>query len=671
MAFDEDPIVDENSIQSDTSVNTFNALFCQNSGFITRTDKPDFGIDFTVELIRNGRASGNRFAAQLKSAQSVSIVTVKGQRFISYQFKTSRLGLLARQPPGYGVIVLHDDTNGITYYDFVEEIVERLFERDSDNWKTQNTVSIHIPEQNILDQQSIVRLHEFYLQRFENHRLLISQQGVGYGIPDLEKQRDAGTLDPHNPKGIADFLMRYGAFLFNQRDYQFLYQLVSELPLRVILNDSELLFTTAITIVETGRLTEGNFFVSACRKSYHGLDREKQTLIELYSAELDFRLGRTNVAAYQERMRELLETMSLPANLLGTRVRIDFTAVLSATTNYEFSENMRLVPQVRKTIKEINESDVDEPTKSVLILHSVDNLNQLAINIQTRLVTFLRIREKSGWSIPMDLRVLHARTILGLLDEVTNWQEKIHRRIRTEDDTFLSYTLSYQVAHTFLQQMVSWVILDSGQINDANERRSLFESRYNAAIYAFNGFVKTGAYDEAYSALTTALEIGQLFERIARATLEHFDSKKIYLRISCLRDELERPEYSSLVDTLFDKTLPKISEQTSEGTMYNIEPDEEDHFATIIIDAYGLPADRKPNVISEIHSNRKFYKAVGNPNIELLQHLAHTRSPLTMYRSPPVYIAVCKICRYETHRSSDIDSIIEQLLTEHGKSCKR
>jgi hypothetical protein len=229
--------------------------------------------------------------------------------------------------------------------------------------------------------------------------------------------------------------------------------------------------------------------------------------------------------------------------------------------------------------------------------------------------------------------------------------------------------LNYQISFTFFLQSFSGVILDSGQIDQVNKPRSLFQSRFDAAIYSFNGFIEIGAYDEAYSAITTALEIGRLFEYTSRAKLEHFEHEQVCSRIARLGKELERPEYSSLVDRLFQETLPKISETASKMDLSDIEPEQEDDFATTIIEAYGLPVERKANVISEIHANRKFYNTVENPDIELLQNLAHTRSPTTMYRTPPTHIAVCKICRYSTQESANIDSIIDQLLSEHGNSC--
>jgi Domain of unknown function (DUF4365) len=669
MGYDDDPIVDEYSVQSDRSVNAFNALFCQKNGFIARMENPDFGIDFTVELIRNDRATGNRFCVQLKSTNRLSLITADGECLISHQFKTSRLGLLARQPPGYGVIIIHDDTKSITYYDFVEKIVQRLFERNSDNWKSQNTVSIYIPEQNILNQQSIITLHRFYLQRFENHQLLISQHGEKFGIPDLKKELDAGTFNLKEPKSIADFLVQYGAFLFNRRDYHILNQLVSELPLRIILNNSDLLFTVAITVVEIGRLIEGDFYISACRKSYDDLDPEKQSIVELYGAELDFRLGRIDIVHYQNRMRQLLDKMNIVANSLCTRVRIDRAAVMSATAKSELNENLWLVPEVKNTIEDINESDIDELTKAVLILHAVENLNQLAINIHTRLLTYLRIQEKAGFIIPMKNRVVQARSILDLFNEVTEWQQKISKSLQKDKHSFLSFIFSYKVSSTFFQQTFSMAMLDSGRIERVNESRNLFQSRFDAAIYAFNGFIEIGAYDEAYSALTTALEIGKLFEHTTKAKLEHFEPEQIQFRIAILCKELDRPEYSSLVDGFFEETLPRISEFDSDKARLDIEPEQEDHFATTILEAYGLPVERKSNVISEIRANRKFYNVVANPDIELLQDLTHTRSRTTMYRTPPTYIAVCKICQYKTHASSNVDSIIEQFMSEHGMSC--
>ena len=126
-----------------------------------------------------------------------------------------------------------------------------------------------------------------------------------------------------------------------------------------------------------------------------------------------------------------------------------------------------------------------------------------------------------------------------------------------------------------------------------------------------------------------------------------------------------------MVDTFYSETLPKIERELSFGTFFNIEPEQEEHFASTIIEAYGLPEDRKVNVVSEIRSNRKFYHVIDNPNIELLQNLTHAQSPYTMYSSPVIFRAVCRVCGYQTNSSPDVDDLIEQIREEHGIHCRQ
>jgi hypothetical protein len=120
MAFNDRPIIAESSKQSEESVRAVKEVLSQKNGFISREDLPDVGVDLQVELIENGQVTNNRFVIQIKSSKTLNCVTIDKEELISFTFLTSRLGYLCRHSPGYGLIILYDDSTCIAYYDFVE-----------------------------------------------------------------------------------------------------------------------------------------------------------------------------------------------------------------------------------------------------------------------------------------------------------------------------------------------------------------------------------------------------------------------------------------------------------------------------------------------------------------------------------------------------------------------
>lgn len=104
MAFSDNPIIDQYSRNSEESELNLRKFLNQNSGFICRPDVPDMGCDFDVELIKGG-SSNWRFPIQLKSIEAPEIIN--DGKFISYSFKTSRLGYLMRRIPAMGMVVLY------------------------------------------------------------------------------------------------------------------------------------------------------------------------------------------------------------------------------------------------------------------------------------------------------------------------------------------------------------------------------------------------------------------------------------------------------------------------------------------------------------------------------------------------------------------------------------
>jgi len=142
MAFSDAPIVDRNSILSEQSLLQVKQVLSRANGFISREETPDYGADLDVELVLNEQeASSQKFAVQIKSTVKADTITLDGENFIKLSFETSRLGYLCNRLPAYGIIVLYEGVSKTCYFDYVEDIVQRITHRQGDvNWKQQKTV---------------------------------------------------------------------------------------------------------------------------------------------------------------------------------------------------------------------------------------------------------------------------------------------------------------------------------------------------------------------------------------------------------------------------------------------------------------------------------------------------------------------------------------------------
>lgn len=669
MGFFDNPKVDPSSERSEASVLAVRTILSQKNGFISREEHPDFGADLDVELISQGQASGGRFVVQIKSVQKPTMVTKNGQRFISYEFLTSRLGYLCRSAPGYGILVVYDDSSETALYDLVENIYKRICEaKKPPVWYKQESVTIHIPLSNTLDDVSASRLHHLYSLRFSNHDVLVARHGNQYGIPVIAALSRASGLDPNNPQSIAKFLTEYGAILFNQRDFTFIIDLLRETPPRVIDNSSELSFIAAITFAEAGRLIDAEYYLRKTQRFQ--LPAEKVAMIKLYSAEVEFRYGRSDVRRYLAELSQLL-SIAEGVNHLSIRLRIDYLNVLITFGISSKKKQKNIVSGLRRTEDEIRKADIDQAARHLLLLASAGNLYQLAINLQATHITQFRIREKVIGPTTIKERLVAAQEILDLMRSATNTIESVKRDLKNSDaeDAILPY-IQYRLAFMFFSFVFNTFMLDGGALTPDSQSEELFRSRYATALDAYNRFVKIGVLDDAYSALATALELKLLHDHSFATSFEGLTEKELLSRINTIGKQLGRLEYTSLVKQYIQETLPKLNNLDERG-FRDIDPGKEREFAEYFALSLDLPEERIENIVADIVSNRKFAEAIPDLSIELLQNLLHTDHRSTMYIKPVVYVAICRKCGFKTNSSQDVERVIEEVIAKHGRSCAR
>jgi hypothetical protein len=628
------------------------------------------GVDLTVELIQAGGATNHRFVVQIKSAARLSVISKSGEKFISYKFATSRINYLCQHIPGYGLVALYDDQDRALYFDFVENIVERLSaEKPPSKWKEQESVNVHIPISRILDSAAAQKIHETMTSRFENASMLIAAKGAEYGLPILALQSVEGKLDIRNPLEIAKFLSDFGASLFNSRDFEFLLDLIERLPNKDIERSSELSFIVALAYAETGRHIDAEYYIRKALVHSEKLSTEKSALLNLATSERDFRFGRIDSTQYLERVKELYPRFELKSNQLSVRLRIDHLEIIVSMMKWEQRAEDRLLAQIETTETEIRGALIEEQARRILLLYLAGEKYQLGVNLFAHDAARYRIRAKTVGVEPLAERVVQAQRVLRIMESAIGIVQEVANSISDDpEQKALQAHVYYRLASMFFSFAMQDLMLGEN-ITPTKEQRELYQLKYQQAISAYNFFVERQDLDEAFSALSTAYEIRAIHNHIFDDKIAIPPKEELLDRLSQLSSKARHGPFESIIETYLNKTLPKQEALKGKRDFSGLGPEQIDHFARTFAAAHDLPEERIQNIIADALANKKFDEVIGNPNAALLQTLKHTMSPTTMYASPMDYAGHCFECGFWTASSLNVDAVIAEYVSAHGKKC--
>jgi hypothetical protein len=630
------------------------------------------GVDLQIELIHASGATNYRFAVQVKSAARLSVISKGNGKFISYKFLTSRLNYLCRHIPGLGLIVLYDDSECVLYFDFVENIVNRLSaEKPPAEWKEQESVTIHIPVERILDPASAQEIHEVMAKRFENASILLAARGAEYGLPVLALQSSEGKLDIDDPIEVAKFLTDFGASLFNRRDFEFLLDLLSRLPIRDIERSPEFSFTIALAHAETGRYLDAEYYLQGALAHSKALTAEKVALLELSASEIDYRLGRIDTPQYKDRIKELYPSFELPSNRLSTRLRMSHLDILAFIPHWQPAKENELLAQLADIESEIrNASPLEGAARQILLLYLAGEKHELAINMLTHGVTRYRIRTKTIGEPSLQERVRNATRVFGIIDSANRLVQEVGESIREgPEQQILNAHVFYRLASMFFSFAMNDLMI-SEDYKPSKEHQPLYQARYRQAIGAYNTFAEKQDLDEAFSSLSIAYEIGAIHDHVFHEKVDNPFKEQLLEPLSRLCKETRRGAFESLIERFLNETLPQRALRDARG-FADMSDEEILAYAQTFAITLGLPDERIQNIAADARAIKRFDEAISDPKAALLQNLKHSRSAETMYAAPMIYAGTCLVCGYSTDDSQSVNAVIAEYLAAHGKHCPR
>lgn len=661
MSFYQDPLVDENSKRSEESVNAVRSLFTRKKGFISREENPDYGVDFDIELVTSFEgASSKKFSVQIKSTASIKTAKYGENIFFTLQFKTSRLGYLARREPAYGIIILYDEAFQICYYDYVEEIIKRLDDIDArDGWREQESVTILLPNK-ILDNDELQHIHKKFIVRHDNSHLLLLEYGSKFNIPVLDNpdQQTGLKLDINNSADVANFLEKVGGVLYNEHEFKRILQLLLKVNKEHVLKSPELIFLAAITYTQQGNIIEAEYYIRKALKICESLSQEQISIIDFSQIRIEFLKGNIDRIAFLEKLKKI----SLGSNRVENQLIIDINIVFFELTSSVIQDKFKpeILDKISTLIQRIENAGLTDEKKHQLKVFHSENQHNFAIHTFINTYNDFKLKESLKIAVPHFERV-QCGTQTNLL---TNTAEETVRKAYyfsvENKKPLLKASAAHQLSKNFLslRSTLSMVAPEDKMAIDLTKLIKVYSDYHNLALIGYNGFLDFQMFQNAHEALTTAYEIQQLCLLSSGNLVGNLNPEDILKIVREIEITYDFQTFESAISNLAAFNEEKKQDPITILLHSNDEIIED--MAKKLLNAYGLPENRLVNIIYSLKMMKIFHQRCNNPNIELLEDLRHTQNFSTTYIAPPPYILRDKTSNRQTQPSTDIEALLKE-----------
>lgn len=672
MAFNDNPIVDNYSKNCEDSVIAVKNLLRQKNGFICRSICPDFGIDEEVELILYNEltkeykgASNKHFSLQLKSLdkhERDKFIEKNGVHYIKIQFESSRLGYILRKPPAYGIIVIYDIRDELLYFDYCENIYYNLNEiHKNDRWKNSEKPVIYIPTENILDQNSIINVHKFMVERHKNAQLCNIANASKYNIPIFEDNIVENEIDFHNPDTILHYLKNYGWNLIDINNFNLLKSMFEKLPHGTIMSSQDLLLLASVVNCEMGNIIDADFFLKKS-ELFEEFDTEKIEIKLFTRFKIEFALGRNDFEKFLVDLEKLKESVVNKHN----KILIDLNIILIKL--FSQSETQKFLKDIIKDIDElflnIIKSEIDENKKHLLITFHTTIFNVYASKLIVNQVSEFHIRQtlrstfRSMNSIPNRKELVEF--ITNFYDTSARYSMLTWKYAEETGNKYIKATSLYNLSDFFFLMTLNLSLFKENKVLK-EDSRDFFEKNIDYAFTAEVIFKEISRFKEAYLSATIAYELTLLYEFLFNQTAQN-ESLKIEAHLKKIEKQMGILPYRSMVKDAFDKK-EKVLENV---TKYDLQiPESEfEALSESMINALNLPKVRQKNIISDLRSHKYFNENNKSESLELLQNIDHAKSDITLYSTLPLYTIRCQKCGRKSIQDSDVKQLLS-LFSDH------
>ncbi len=646
MAFNDNPIIDTASKNSEESENELRRLFTKRNGFILRQESPDYGVDFNVEVADDHSPTGKLFAIQLKSQENAVIIDSNNERFVSLQFKTSRLGYLYRRKPMYGIIVLYDVKTGKSYFDYVEHFITRLNdERGSYDWRDNDSVSIHFPIENILSEEKLKGIHERMLLRTRRTDAMVDTFGSLFGIPSDSTNIKQSNFNVNDLESLE--VMGFG--LAHRLRFGTLHEIFRNLSLNEILKSAKLIHLAAITYVERGNIMEGEYFLRKAIQNRGKYSDEEFASIEFLKIKADLVLGYIDEPESLERLLKLTElavqeqnSLLLAINILSTRIAIMGRDDVGKTVYMD---------DAIAIFEKIKESKLDNEQKLLLNVYNCDNLSSAFAVYNMFMTAEFKTKEAFGEPIDKGNYIQWTRRMVSLNETVSYHIGELISYAQANNLQPLYAKALFLRASSIKNFMSSLLAVDMGinELVPGDEPIAKGMECANASFQLFNKFGLTG---DAFHSLLIGYDLKRLKDVLIDGAIE-IDNSELLKQIEQYKaaNEIHEEAFSTV-----DQIIKNLTKRR--GALMKDASDEEiAQLAERFASAQGFDEKQMELLLQDMQNNRLFETVCKKPELRLV-HNTKFSDPLFQYRWAPTYSVINIDTNFEYGTHQDVKHLL-------------
>lgn len=647
MGINDLPQVDGASKNEDLSKNRLLSYFSKYAGFIAREQTKDFGVDYKVELIAQG-ATNWSFDIQLKSLEKPNVI-LEG-RYLSFSIKASTLNYLLRNEPVYGLLVIYDLGSGSLFFDYVDALYLRLLEeREGRSWEGNDSLSVRIPTENVIDNFVVADIHSKFIQRFKNRGEMVSAHGANYGLPNIGVGQIKGAGLGSIEDAVTE-LRTKGAILLAQRDLWRVYELLEALPRNKIVSDKEVLMVAAMAYSGVGKLADSMYYVERLSKKYV-LNESEQRFITLTSLKNKLGSGEIDRKTFVAGAKLLLpgagvsEELSLRLNILYFELsKIQGFERMPAEVVAELEELERMIAKVQ-----------DERQRNYLKATNLDNMALIVSHERTEGMNRKVVFDQLG----MEMEESQRQQYLDKDCTLHHWLKVGYAEVGRYAFENNEFVLLAMVTVSSLKFWLNFQmdVLVFGEKGISREKTKLeLDERIDIALATASMLDAKKFLRQAYVLECLAYEL-IFVSREWYGFEDPFNWDDIKSTMERLENELELPAFISQMQKLVAmKRSGKHHGFAGVGSMVGMSDVQIRTYANYILESRYYPNAKLENILAEMHAFRSFYQRKDGDRFEL--RIVRPANPSVAYTFPhPFYIIDIKtgVLSFPT---TDIDPLL-------------
>ncbi|KYG79243.1 hypothetical protein AWW67_12750 [Roseivirga seohaensis] len=512
MAFDDAPIVDKSAERSEESILDTLKAFSRKNGFISHevNGSKDYGVDIICQLKFKNNALPFQFPIQVKSKVSYKESLINGETFKSFSFTSSRLGHLIRHTPYSGLIIIYDDNTQELYFETALALYTRVRESHTDDlWKEQDSVTLHIPITNVLNEKALDQIHSSALNSFYRNNQLLVDHSPSYDLPLAS--------DALQTMSTVDFLLEYGETLFNSNSYGRLCNLLERLS-RNSFQDKNICYLAAITYVEVGNMIDADYYFKLCERQISEYSLDKLEMLDLQRYKLEYYKGEKSRDELREMLKSINTTKTTSIRALSLKIDLLGLDLIDFIPDEYYDEVF--IDSLEDTLTEIEESVQSETSRQYQLMYISDLLNRAVSGVLTSMLLNTKISETLGVSPVTQDRIEKKDRILYLNNKCQKYLANGLKYAEDNQDELMEASAKYYLSLASFSLWRSYHSADS-KLKINNSLKEGLEIAYIHSIKAYNIFNKKNMRPIAYKAILLADEIFTLAKVWANFSLEH------------------------------------------------------------------------------------------------------------------------------------------------------